>query len=309
MSWLSRTVLPKIRALGDKKETPDNLWHKCSNCGQMIFMKDLEANLHVCPHCDHHMRIGPAERFAYLFDDGQWSEIDMPDVLADPLKFKDGKKYPDRLKDAQAKVGQKDAVRAALGKIGGNSAVIAVQNFRFMGGSMGLAAGESFLAAVRKAVAERAALIMFSAAGGARMQEGILSLMQMPRTVIGVEMLREEGLPFIMVLTDPTTGGVTASFAMLGDIAIAEPGALIGFAGPRVIQQTIRETLPEGFQRAEYLYDHGMVDMVIHRRELRDTLDRIISLLAPSSGQAPKKAAPLSRGGRREIPHGLAGRR
>lgn len=301
MSWLSKSVLPKIRAIGAKKETPDNLWHKCGNCGQMIFMKDLEANLHVCPHCDHHMRIGPQERFAMLFDEGQHDLIDMPDVIADPLKFKDSKKYPDRLRAAQEKVGQKDAVLAAYGKMNGLDIVVAVQNFSFMGGSMGMAAGEAFLTAVQIAVSRRAPLVMFSAAGGARMQEGILSLMQMPRTVIGVEMLREQGLPFIMVLTDPTTGGVTASFAMLGDVALAEPGALIGFAGPRVIQQTIRETLPEGFQRAEYLYDHGMVDMVVHRKELRDTLARLIGLLMPGGRKAGAAAF-------QALPHGLVQR-
>jgi acetyl-CoA carboxylase carboxyl transferase subunit beta len=313
MSWLTTTVLPKIRALGAKKETPDNLWRKCPSCGQMLFVRDLEAAQFVCTHCNHHMRIGAAQRFAALFDDQRWEAIDMPEVPADPLKFRDTRKYPDRLKDARAKTGARDAVQAAHGSMGGVRTVIAVQDFAFLGGSMGMAAGEALVASSLAAIEHKAPLVMFAAAGGARMQEGILSLMQMPRTVIAVQRLREAGLPFIVVLTDPTTGGVTASFAMLGDVQIAEPGALIGFAGPRVIEQTIRETLPEGFQRAEYLLEHGMLDMVVHRHQLRDTLVRLVGLLmqphlapdsAAKSGKARKK--PVEIAPTEAIPHGAA---
>lgn len=279
MNWLTNKVLPKIRALGRRQETPDNLWHKCAKCGQMIFHRDLAAAQKVCPHCGHHMRISPTERFAAVFDDGEYSLIELPEVPTDPLRFRDSKRYVDRLKDSRAKTGDKDAVLVAHGTMGGMKVVVAAQNFAFLGGSLGLAAGEAIVAAAKLAVLQDAPLIVFAAAGGARMQEGILSLMQMPRTVIAVQRVRDAGLPYIAVLTDPTTGGVTASYAMLGDIAIAEPGALIGFAGPRVIEQTIRETLPEGFQRAEYLLDHGMLDMVVHRHDLRDTLIRILDLL------------------------------
>lgn len=308
MNWLTRTVLPKIREITrTKKDTPDNLWKKCPSCGQMIYAKELEENQHVCPKCDHHLRIGPKERFAALFDKGEYQTIELPDVLQDPLHFRDSKKYPDRLKDARAKTGQRDAFAVAHGTLHEQDTVIAVQNFAFMGGSMGMATGEALIAAANLATTQRAALILFAAAGGARMQEGILSLMQMPRTVIAVQRLREAHLPFIVVLTDPTTGGVTASYAMLGDIQIAEPGALIGFAGPRVIEQTIRETLPEGFQRAEYLLEHGMLDMVVHRRELRDTLGRIVSLLLDPAPKAdvvslPRPGLEIPPTG--EIPHG-----
>jgi acetyl-CoA carboxylase carboxyl transferase subunit beta len=237
------------------------------------------ANLHVCPRCDHHLRIGPRERFAQLFDEGQHERLALPEVATDPLKFRDEKRYPERLKASRASTGENEAIAVASGLVGGNPVVIAAQDFAFMGGSMGLAAGEAIIAAARLAVAREAALVVVAAAGGARMQEGILSLMQMPRTTIAVSEVREAGLPYIVVLTDPTTGGVTASYAMLGDIAITEPGALIGFAGPRVIENTIRETLPEGFQRAEHLLEHGMVDMVVHRRDLTARLARLIDLL------------------------------
>lgn len=304
MNWLTETVLPKIRSLR-KGDTPDNLWTKCPNCGQMIFSKDLADNLQVCPKCDHHLRIGPNDRFKALFD-GEWRRIDLPEVAQDPLKFRDSKKYPDRLKDSRSKTGERDAIIVASGRLNGHSVIIGVQNFAFMGGSMGLAAGEAIVTAAEQALAQKSPLIIFASAGGARMQEGILSLMQMPRTVVAVQMLREAGLPYIVVLTDPTTGGVTASYAMVGDIQIAEPNALIGFAGQRVIEQTIRETLPEGFQRAEFLLQHGMLDMVVHRAKLRETLGRIVDLLMrrkrddsdrPSNLDIPVGA----------IPHGAVG--
>ncbi|MFQ5533506.1 MAG: acetyl-CoA carboxylase, carboxyltransferase subunit beta [Sphingomonadales bacterium] len=280
MNWLTNYVRPKLRAvLGNRKETPENLWDKCQKCGQMIYHKEFKANLHVCGHCGHHHRIGPELRLASLFDAGQYRSIELPEVPSDPLKFRDQKRYADRLKENRAKTGQNDALNVAFGTMGGNPVVMAVQNFAFMAGSMGAGLGEAFVAAARHAVKKKAAFIVITAAGGARMQEGILSLMQMPRTTVAVQMVRDAGLPYLVVLTDPTTGGVTASYAMLGDVQISEPGALIGFAGPRVIENTIRENLPEGFQRAEYLLEHGMLDMVVHRSELRDTLTRIIDLL------------------------------
>jgi acetyl-CoA carboxylase carboxyl transferase subunit beta len=283
MSWFTK-LRSKVTSL-TKRDTPDNLWVKCRSCGQMIFAKDFQANLSVCTHCNHHERIGPLERFAQVFDDGNFRAIDMPGVSEDPLKFKDSKKYIDRLKDARAATSDPDAILAATGTIGGHDAVLAVQNFAFMGGSMGMAVGEAFITAARVAIERRSAFIMFTAAGGARMQEGILSLMQMPRTTVAIEELRESGIPYIVVLTDPTTGGVTASYAMLGDLHLAEPGALIGFAGQRVIENTIREKLPEGFQRSEYLREHGMVDMVVPRKELRTTLATLLGLLKPVSPQ------------------------
>lgn len=278
MNWLTNFVRPKIRALVGK-ETPDNLWEKCPACEQMIFHRELEAARHVCPHCSAHMRLGATARLEMLFDDGAYQRIELPDALADPLKFRDRKRYSDRLKEAQAASGEKDATMVAHGTIGGRPAVIMVLDFSFMGGSMGTAVGDAMIAAARLAVLQEAALIAVPASGGARMQEGILSLMQLPRTIIAVDEVKDAGLPYFVVLTDPTTGGVSASFAMLGDIAIAEPGALVGFAGARVIEETIREELPEGFQRAEYLLDHGMVDMVVHRHKLRDTLIRLLGLL------------------------------
>ena len=285
MSWLTR-LRPKLK-FPRRRDTPDNLWHKCRNCGQMIFRKDFLANLSVCSHCDFHERIGPAERFAQLFDGGAHERVSLPAVKEDPLHFKDQKKYVDRIREARTTTGADEAVAVAHGRVGGVETVVLVQDFAFMAGSMGLAVGEAFLAAAREAIARKCPLVAFTAAGGARMQEGILSLMQMPRTTVAIAELREARLPYIVVLTDPTTGGVTASYAMLGDIQLAEPGALIGFAGRRVIEQTIREKLPDGFQRSEYLYDHGMLDQVVPRRELRATLARLIGLL-----MLPKPALP-----------------
>ncbi|TXH38733.1 MAG: acetyl-CoA carboxylase carboxyltransferase subunit beta [Rhodospirillaceae bacterium] len=279
MSWLTNFVRPKIRALVRKAEVPDNLWDKCGACGQMIFHRELEANLRVCPHCGHHMRVGVKRRLELLFDGGTYERAELPAVPLDPLRFRDRKKYTERLKEAQAKTDEQDAIVVASGTIGGLKVVAAAFNFDFMGGSMGVAVGEGLVKAAEIAVRDRAAMIAIPASGGARMQEGILSLMQMPRSVIAVDRVKEAGLPFIVLLTDPTTGGVSASFAMLGDIHISEPGAVIGFAGARVIEETIREKLPEGFQRAEYLLDHGIVDLVVARKDLPAELARIIGLL------------------------------
>ncbi|MBL8688650.1 MAG: acetyl-CoA carboxylase carboxyltransferase subunit beta [Rhodospirillaceae bacterium] len=279
MNWLTNFVRPKLRALVKQRDTPDNLWHKCPGCGQMIFHRDLEANLHVCDKCGHHLRLPALKRLGMLFDEGKYTRIELPKAPVDPLRFRDRKRYTERLKDAQSETSEQDALIVAHGTIGGVPAVVAVFNFDFMAGSMGVAVGESFLAAAKLAKLQQAALIAIPASGGARMQEGILSLMQMPRTVLAVEEVKSAGLPYIVLLTDPTTGGVTASFAMLGDVHIAEPGSLIGFAGQRVIQETIREKLPDGFQRAEYLNDHGMVDLVVPRLELKAALARILGLL------------------------------
>jgi acetyl-CoA carboxylase carboxyl transferase subunit beta len=279
MNWLNNYVRPKIRALVAPREVPENLWNKCPSCDAMIFHRELEENLHVCQHCGFHMRLDPDKRLGMLFDNGEYQVVELPKTLVDPLKFRDTKRYTDRLKEAQLKAQRADAIVVAFGKMAGMDVVIAAFDFRFMGGSMGIGVGEGLLSAARLAVLQEAPLIVVPASGGARMQEGILSLMQMPRTVIAVEMVKEAGLPYIVVLTDPTTGGVTASFAMLGDIQIAEQGAQIGFAGARVIEDTIRETLPEGFQRSEYLLEHGMVDMVVHRKTLRGTLVRVLHLL------------------------------
>lgn len=280
MNWLKNFVPPKLRKLvGAQKEIPDNLWHQCTGCTQMIFHRDLEKNQHVCQHCGHHLRLRAEERLALLFDGGEYELVALDQAIADPLKFRDLKKYPDRMKDARNKTGKDDALSVAVGSLGGHKTVIAAFDFAFMGGSMGIAVGDGLLSAARRAIAEQAPLVVVPSSGGARMQEGILSLMQMTRSTIAIEEVKEAGLPYIVVLTDPTTGGVSASFAMLGDVAIAEPGCIVGFAGQRVIEQTIRETLPEGFQRAEYLLDHGMVDMVVHRHDLPATLARIIGLL------------------------------
>jgi acetyl-CoA carboxylase carboxyl transferase subunit beta len=280
MNWLSNFVLPKIRAVVAKKAVPDNLWTKCPGCEQMLFYRELEANLHVCRNCGHHLRIGAEPRLKILFGDGSFTRIELPKTIVDPLKFRDRRRYADRLREGQAALGSgSDAVIVAHGEIGGVPAVVAAFEFRFMGGSMGIAAGEAVLAAARLAVLQEAALIVAPASGGARMQEGVLSLMQMPRTVIAADMVKEAGLPYIVLLTDPTTGGVSASFAMVGDITLAEPGAVVGFAGARVIEETIHEKLPEGFQRAEYLRDHGMVDLVVPRAELRATLGGLLGLL------------------------------
>ena len=277
MSWLSS--VRNALSFGSKKETADTLWVKCSSCGQMVFAKELADNLHVCPHCGHHERIGPALRFAHLLDPGSHMALAAPRVAEDPLKFRDTKRYADRLKAARMATGEPDALLNARGTIEGRRVVVGVQDFAFMGGSMGQAVGEAFVAGVQAAIRDRCPYIIFTAAGGARMQEGILSLMQMPRATAAIQMLHDAGQPYIVVLTDPTTGGVTASYAMLGDVQIAEPNALIGFAGQRVIEQTIREKLPEGFQRAEYLLDHGMIDMVVPRKDLRETLARAIYFL------------------------------
>jgi acetyl-CoA carboxylase carboxyl transferase subunit beta len=284
MSWVNRVrnAIPFIA----KRETADTLWHKCKGCQAMVFLKEFEENQSVCPKCDHHGRIGPAERFAALLDDGSWSILPPARVPEDPLKFRDTKKYVDRIKAARLATNEVDAMVSAKGKIEGRPVVVSVQDFAFMGGSMGMAVGEAFVDAVKAAIKANCPYIIFTAAGGARMQEGILSLMQMPRSTVAIQMLHDAGLPYIVVLTDPTTGGVTASYAMLGDIQIAEPGALIGFAGQRVIQDTIREKLPEGFQRAEYLLDHGMIDMVTHRHQLKDVLGNLVDYL-----MAGKKAA------------------
>ena len=279
MSWLDNVRNALSLVVPKKVDTStDNLWHKCKGCGQMVFVKELEDNLHVCPHCDFHERIGPALRFEYTLDPG-YTVLPIPKVPEDPLKFRDTKRYSDRLKTARAATEEIDALATAKGKIEGLKVVVGVQDFAFMGGSMGLAVGEAFVRGVEAAIAENCPYIIFTAAGGARMQEGILSLMQMPRSTVAIQMLHDAGLPYIAVLTDPTTGGVTASYAMLGDVQIAEPGALIGFAGQRVIEQTIREKLPEGFQRAEYLLEHGMLDMVKHRKDLRATLASVVDFL------------------------------
>ena len=279
MNWISEWALPKIKTLfGGSREVPENLWHKCPSCEQMIFQTDLEKNRRVCPHCGHHMRLGARERLECTLDEG-WQRIELPKSPPDPLRFKDQRKYAERLRDAQVKSGMEDAVLVGHGAIEGQRAVVAAFEFAFMGGSMGAGVGEALVTAARLAVLQDAPLVVFASSGGARMQEGAVSLMQMPRTVIATQMVKEAGLPFLVVLCDPTTGGVTASFAMLGDVQIAEPGALIGFAGARVIEQTVREKLPEGFQRAEYLLEHGILDMVVPRAEMRPTLGRLIRLL------------------------------
>ncbi|WP_448664479.1 acetyl-CoA carboxylase, carboxyltransferase subunit beta [Sphingomonas sp. CJ20] len=284
MSWISR--VRNVLALAPRKETPDNLWHKCKGCGTMVFTKELEDNLHVCPHCDHHDRIGAALRFQYLFDEGSYAVLPSPKVAEDPLKFRDQKPYPVRLKAARTATGETDAFQNALGTIFGKKAVIGVQDFAFMGGSMGQAVGEAFIAGVEAAIAARAPYIVFTASGGARMQEGILSLMQMPRTTVAIEMLHDAGLPYIVVLTDPTSGGVMAAYAMLGDVQIAEPRATLAFTGRRVIENTIREKLPDDFQTSEYYREHGLVDRVEHRRDLRDVLGRLIGLLCEAKQAA-----------------------
>ena len=291
MNWLTKLTPPGVKSIFTKRDTPDNLWLKCPKSGEMIFAADLPGLLHVTPG-GHHMRIGPELRFSYTFDDGHYESIATPSVVADPLKFKDDQKYTDRLKKARAKTGDDDAMSIGVGTIHGIGATVLVQNFAFMGGSLGMAAGEGFITAADVAVAKGLPLIVFTAAGGARMQEGALSLMQMPRTTIAVQRLREAGLPYIVVLCDPTTGGVTASYAMLGDVHLAEPGAMIGFAGPRVIEETIREKLPAGFQRAEYLEEKGMVDKVVPRGELRETLAKLLSVLVQKDHSITPEPSP-----------------
>ena len=290
MNWLTEFVRPRLRSLVRRSDVPENLWLQCGNCGQMLFRRELEERAHVCTHCDHHMRLDGDSRLRLLFDDADYETVGLPEVPADPLRFRDRRRYSDRLKEAQSALNRKDAMLVANGTIGGHRAVVAVLDFAFMGGSMGIGVGEAFLAGARLAVSQAAAFIAVTASGGARMQEGILSLMQMPRTTIAVSEVKEAGLPYIVLLTDPTTGGVSASFAMLGDIAVAEPGAAIGFAGQRVIQQTIRETLPENFQRAEYLQEHGIIDMVVHRRDLKSRLAHILDMVMhplPTARDAP----------------------
>jgi acetyl-CoA carboxylase carboxyl transferase subunit beta len=279
MNWITNYVRPRINSMLGRREMPENLWIKDPESGEMVFHKDLESNQFVIPSSGHHMKISARERLKFFFDDGRFEVIDNPKVAVDPLKFRDEKRYVDRLKDARAKTGMEDAILNALGTIEGLPIVATVQDFAFMGGSLGMAAGDAIIRAFEVAVERRRPMILFAASGGARMQEGILSLMQLPRTTVAVDRLKEAGLPYIVVLTNPTTGGVTASYAMLGDVHIAEPGALIGFAGPRVIEQTIREKLPDGFQRAEYLMDHGMVDMVVSRLELKSTIARLLTIL------------------------------
>jgi len=308
MNWINNVVRPKIRSFlnpAAKKETPENLWVKDPESGEMVFYRDLEANQWVVPNSGYHMKIKAADRLATFFDDGKYQTVPLPAVAQDPLKFRDSKKYVERLRDSRTKTGTEDAVTVATGKLYGQDITVAVQDFDFMGGSLGMAAGAAIVRGMETALQRKTAFIMFAASGGARMQEGALSLMQMPRTTVALQRLKEAGLPYIVVLTNPTTGGVTASYAMLGDVHIAEPGALIGFAGARVIEQTIREKLPKGFQRSEYLYEHGMVDMVVHRHNLRSTIGSLVGILtkaeAPAelTANAPARAiaqAPVAQG-------------
>jgi acetyl-CoA carboxylase carboxyl transferase subunit beta len=296
MNWISNVVRPKIRSFL-RRETPENLWIKCPETGQLVFYKDVEANQFVIPSSNYHMRISAPQRLKSMFDNGEYEEVVVPEMPVDPLKFRDERRYADRLKDARAKTGLQDAIKLGIGRLDGLMVTIGVQDFDFMGGSLGMAAGEAVIKGLETAVQRQTPFIMFAASGGARMQEGILALMQLPRTTVAVQMLREARKPYIVVLTNPTTGGVTASYAMLGDVHIAEPGALIGFAGPRVIEQTIREKLPEGFQRAEYLTAHGMVDMVVHRHKLRAVVSELCLLLTKSPPGAalpgPQPALPV----------------
>jgi acetyl-CoA carboxylase carboxyl transferase subunit beta len=290
MNWITNYVRPKINSmLGRRTDMPENLWIKDPETGEMVFHKDLEQNQFVIPSSGHHMKISAKERLKFFFDDGKYETLENPKVVQDPLKFRDEKRYTDRLKDAKAKTGLEDAIVNALGTVEDLPVVVTVQDFAFMGGSLGMAAGDAIVHAFDVALQRKRPLILFAASGGARMQEGILSLMQLPRTTVGVDRLKEAGLPYIVVLTNPTTGGVTASYAMLGDVHIAEPGALIGFAGPRVIEQTIREKLPDGFQRSEYLMEHGMVDMVVSRLEMRQMIARLLKMLL----KLPEEQKPL----------------
>ena len=280
MSWLDRFSRTKVSGLFRKSDIPEDLWEKCTNCEQMIFHRDLTLNMRVCTHCGFHMHLPPNERFSSLFDDAEFSSMDLPKAPLDPLKFKDRKRYTDRLKEARSSEHKHtDALEVAHGKIGGQEVVVAAFDFSFLGGSMGVAVGNGLINAGKLARELKSPLVVIPSSGGARMQEGALSLMQMARTTVAVDDFKADGLPYIVIFSNPTTGGVTASFAMLGDIAIAEPGAVIGFAGQRVIEETIRQKLPDGFQRSEYLLDHGMVDMVIHRKDLREMLSRIVGIL------------------------------
>jgi acetyl-CoA carboxylase carboxyl transferase subunit beta len=296
MNWITNFVRPRINSMLGRRDMPENLWIKDPESGEMVFHKELEANQYVVPSSGHHMKISARARLNAFFDDGKYDLVETPKVAVDPLKFRDEKRYVDRLKEARAKTGLEDAILSGLGTIEGLPVVATVQDFAFMGGSLGMAAGEAIIRAFDTAREKKRPLILFAASGGARMQEGILSLMQLPRTTVAVDRFKESGLPYIVVLTNPTTGGVTASYAMLGDIHIAEPGALIGFAGPRVIEQTIREKLPDGFQRSEYLMEHGMVDMVVSRLKLKETIARLLGILlkmpAESTQEADKAAPP-----------------
>jgi acetyl-CoA carboxylase carboxyl transferase subunit beta len=297
MNWISNVVRPKIRNYFARRDTPENLWIKCPDTGQLVFYKDVEANQFVIPGSNYHMRMSAMARLKSMFDNETWFDIAIPAVPLDPLRFRDEQRYAERLKDARAKTGTNDAIKLGFGKLDGLAVVIGVQDFDFMGGSLGMAAGEAVIKGLETAVDKGTPFIMFAASGGARMQEGIFSLMQLPRTTLAVQMLREARRPYIVVLTNPTTGGVTASYAMLGDVHIAEPGALIGFAGPRVIEQTIREKLPDGFQRAEYLQEHGMVDMVVHRHQLRPTISNLCRVLTKSRAKPPADKLPLLNAG------------
>ncbi|MAS13782.1 MAG: acetyl-CoA carboxylase carboxyl transferase subunit beta [Nitratireductor sp.] len=286
MNWITSYVRPKINSMLGRRDMPENLWIKDPETGEMVFHKDLEDNLWVIPSSGHHMKISARERLKSFFDDGEYETLENPKVVTDPLKFRDERRYTERLRDAKAKTNMEDAVLSGVGRVQGLELLATVQDFAFMGGSLGMAAGEAIVRAFETAVERRLPLVLYAASGGARMQEGILSLMQLPRTTVALDRLKEAGLPYIVVLTNPTTGGVTASYAMLGDVHIAEPGALIGFAGPRVIEQTIREKLPEGFQRAEYLRDHGMVDMVVSRLEMKETIARLLKILLKEKAEA-----------------------
>jgi acetyl-CoA carboxylase carboxyl transferase subunit beta len=292
MNWIANVVRPKLRSFLNRRESPEALWIKCPETGQLVFYKDVEANQFVIPGSNYHMRMGATARMKSIFDGETWLDIAVPQVAADPLKFRDERRYTDRIKDARTKTGLTDAIKLGLGKLEDVPVTIGVQDFDFMGGSLGMAAGEAVIAGLETAVDRGTPFIMFAASGGARMQEGILSLMQLPRTTVAVQLLRDARKPYIVVLTNPTTGGVTASYAMLGDVHIAEPGALVGFAGPRVIEQTIREKLPEGFQKSEYLRDHGMVDMVVHRHQLRATLANLCRILTKAPASARRASLP-----------------
>ena len=295
MNWITNYVRPRINSmLGRRPEVPENLWIKCPETGEMVFHKDLEDNKWVIPASGYHMKMPAKARLADLFDGGVYEALPQPKVAQDPLKFRDSKKYTDRLRDSRTKTEQEDTILAGVGLLKGLKIVAVVHEFQFMGGSLGIAAGQAIVKAFERAISERCPLVMFPASGGARMQEGILSLMQLPRTTVAVNMLKEAGMPYIVVLTNPTTGGVTASYAMLGDVHIAEPGAEICFAGKRVIEQTIREKLPEGFQTSEYLLEHGMVDMVIDRREIPDTLANLLKIMTKAPAETANAVVPLA---------------
>ncbi len=304
MNWITSYVRPKINSMFGRREVPENLWIKCPETGEMVFHKDLEDNLFVIPASGYHMKISARARFDHLFDDGDYETLPQPQVPQDPLRFRDAKRYTERLKEYRARTGMEDTILAGLGSVKGVKLVAVVHEFGFAGGSLGMAAGEAIIRAFERAVSEKCPLVMFPASGGARMQEGILSLMQLPRTTVAVEMLKEAGLPYIVVMTNPTTGGVSASYAMLGDIHLAEPGAEIGFAGKRVIEQTIREKLPDGFQTAEYLRDHGMIDLVVNRHDIPDTLARLLKILLgrPADGDEGLSGGSAKPSARKELP-------